>query len=56
MSRFSLKALFLLVGCCAVASRVGSEVLQQRDQERGLAGLRALGPAIYDNSPLHVFY
>jgi hypothetical protein len=55
MARFSLRSLFIAVGLCAVASRLGSEVLEYRAQERGLAGLRALGPAIYGDSRLPVF-
>ena len=50
MARFSLRSLFIVVGLCAVAARLGSEVLEYRAQERGLAGLRGLGPAIYGDS------
>ena len=36
MLRFSLRSLFVLVGLCAVASRLGSEALAHRAQERQL--------------------
>ncbi len=55
MARFSLRSLFVAVGLCAVAARVGSEALEYRAQERGLAGLHGLGPAIYGNSRLPIF-
>lgn len=55
MTRFSLKALFVLVGCSAVASRMGSEVLKFRAQEQAMASLRGLGPSIVVETPLAIF-
>jgi hypothetical protein len=55
MLRFSLKGLFVLVGVCAVASRVGSEALEFRVEEEALSGLRGLGPAIVVESRIKTF-
>jgi hypothetical protein len=46
MTRWSLRSLFIVVACCAVASRVGREAVEFRAQERGLEGLRGLGTTI----------
>ena len=55
MPRWSLRSLFVVVALCSVASRVASEAVEFQAQERGLAGLRGLGPAIVVESPLKVF-
>jgi len=55
MPRWSLRSLFVVVALCAVASRVASEAVEFRAQERGLAGLRGMGPAILVESPMKVF-
>lgn len=55
MTRWSLRTLFVVVALCAVASRVASEAVEFRAQERALAGLRGLGPAIVVESPLPIF-
>ncbi len=55
MTRFSLRSLFVLVGLCAVASRLGSEVLAHREQERALAALQATDPTIRSAGKLSIF-
>jgi len=55
MTRWSLRSLFAVVALCAVASRVASEAVEFHAQERGLAGLRGLGPAIRVDGALPIF-
>jgi hypothetical protein len=55
MIRWSLRSLFVVVALCAVASRVASEAVEFHAQERGLAGLRGLGPAIQVDSSIPSF-
>ena len=55
MLRFSLRSLFVLIGLCAVASRLGSEVLAHRAHEAALAALQATDPTIRSAGKMSIF-
>jgi len=55
MTRWSLRSLFIVVACCAIASRVGREAVEHRNQEGGLTGLRGLGGTIRVEGQLKTF-